>query len=714
MCSTHGSICTGIVASPNWYGQAGYPPYFTRSTSENCPQKYSLSRCEQSAVMNDGSSNFTKDSFGAEVCTATADCLPTKQNCNDTLVCSDLIQLKDELMEGGHNIVCRHEKTYWSQNTGEKENCHVNNNCLDSEVKVTQRQLHPFGWESAKLFAEAFSEMGIPIGKTYSSPLTRCVEHAQVFSDEPNEELIELMYMAPWEEILELNNITEKIKVNTLKWQAYNLRNFAGKKPPSGKNNIIVTHGFNIKLSFGTAVDEGYCMVLKPEDSEPSLADSIGSLTVGNREFKFDNESFPVDAIARMSPESALLMQTCDDIRSDAIENDDDNLIASIDTDHNMKITQEEFIIAHGASLIQAHDAFDFISSVVIQPELLGKPTTDESASIELGQFYHINWGWREYLKTGGDISYPWRSILENTVGPLGGDSPESRVNAFKQANSVLSHLITALRDDEKYPSKAIMEERLINCDSNDVDSQYIANCSALFIDESGGSAYIPIGPGDGGAATLRGESIFSTPLAYPSQWKPDFHESRLLKVAKCLVSDDFIYISDLLKSMGCASPPTPEPTAAPSDLATSAPSDSPTKSPSLAPSDSRTQSPSSAPSDLRTISPIGITCAAENEKSRKCGRGKQGKDECCPGLVCHKIHQNRCVPSENTRCAIKGTVARKCGAGWAASRRCCGGLVCNFETHKCASPDKRQRWPDIIEDEIISLTFTESPTFAD
>merc|ERR1712157_572444 len=359
----------------------------------------------------------------------------------------------------------------------------------------------------------------------------------------------------------------------------------------------------------GTAVDEGYCMVLKPEDSEPSLADSIGSLIVGNRAFNFDNDSFPVDAIARMSPESALLMQTCDDVRSDAIENDDDNLIASIDTDHDMKITREEFIIAHDTPLIQAHDAFDFISSVVIQPELLGKPTTGESTSIELGQFFHINWGWREYFKTGGDISYPWRSILENTIGPLGGDLPESRVIAFKQANSVLSHLISALRDDAKYPSKAIMEERLINCDSNDIDSQYITNCSTqVFLDESGGSAYIPIGPGDGGAAALQGESILGTPLAYPSQWKPDFYDSKLVKVAKCLVSDNFIYLSDLLESMGCASPPTPEPTAAPCDSPTqspsSAPSDSPTKSPSSALSDSPTQSPSSALSDSPTQSP--------------------------------------------------------------------------------------------------------------
>ena len=52
--------------------------------------------------------------------------------------------------------------------------------------------------------------MGISIDKTFSSPFTRCAEHAQVFSDGSNEELIELMYMAPWQDILKLNNIIEK------------------------------------------------------------------------------------------------------------------------------------------------------------------------------------------------------------------------------------------------------------------------------------------------------------------------------------------------------------------------------------------------------------------------------------------------------------------------------------------------------------------------
>lgn len=42
--SSSASICSGPIASPNWYGVFGYPPFFTRDAPEKCPQKYSLSR----------------------------------------------------------------------------------------------------------------------------------------------------------------------------------------------------------------------------------------------------------------------------------------------------------------------------------------------------------------------------------------------------------------------------------------------------------------------------------------------------------------------------------------------------------------------------------------------------------------------------------------------------------------------------------------------
>jgi len=663
-----GSVCTGNNISPNWYGAVGYPPWFTNDSSENCPQKYSLSRCEQSAVMKDGTSNFTISDTGDEVCKPNGDCSPTKQNCNDTLVCSDLVQLKDELAQGGYNIICRHEKTYWSQYTGEAKNCHVNVNCLHPDVKATQRQLQPLGWQSAYNFAKAFREMGIPIDKTYSSPFSRCTEHAEVFSDEPNEPLIELLYMSVWKEILELNNITDIVQLNALKWQAYSIRNLAGKKPSLGKNTVMVTHGFNIKLAFGTAVDEGYCMVFKPEDSLPSLADSIGSYTVGNKVFNFANDSYPVDAIARMSPEAALAMQTCDDVRSDA-RNGGEGVLAEVDTDYDMKITKDEFTSAYGSSA-NAEDAFDFISSVVIQPELLGKSKNE--SLIELGQFFHINWGWREWFTTGGDVAYPWRSIIENTIGPLGGSTPESRVTAFKKSNFVLSSLITELKDDAKYPSKVEMEEKLIHCNVNQFYSMEINQCFAQV--SSGGEGYIPVGPADGGAGSLSDESIYGVSLAYPSKWEPgpDFYESRLLKVANCLVSESFVSLSSALESMGCES------------------------------TQAMTPSPTVLSNTPPTASPFHGSCATEYKRSRSCG-ARMGRRECCSGLVCD-TDTGLCVKDTSSTatysptvlsntpptaspfhrsCATEYEKSRSCGARL-GRRECCSGLVCDTDVGLC------------------------------
>uniref|UniRef100_A0A7S2EKX3 EF-hand domain-containing protein n=1 Tax=Ditylum brightwellii TaxID=49249 RepID=A0A7S2EKX3_9STRA len=553
-----GAICSGDNASSNWYGAVAYPPYFTRNAPEKCPQKYGLARCELSAVMKDGSSTFARsddNAGGEEVCTPNVDCFPTKHNCNDTLVCSDLVNLKDELANGGYNIVCRHEKTYWQQQTGEVKNCLLNANCMDPQIKDTQRQLQPMGWNDADAFATAFQEMGIPVDKTFSSPFTRCAQHADLFSDESNNKRLELLYLGSWREVLAVNNITAISVENAFKWQAYNLRNFAGKKPMAGTNNVMVTHGFNMMRGFGTAVDEGYCMVLKPDDTQPSLAESIGNLTVANQVFQFDSDSFPVDAIARMSPQSALHMQTCDDVRVDLSGSQDKtDVLALYDSNHDMKITRDEFISAHGEGGNSA-DAFDFIHSVFIQADTLGKPSDDDEASapsIELGRFFRLNWGWLEYLTSGGNIFYPWRVVLENTMGS-GGLTSSERVAAFRKANFVLTNLIVALTDQDKYPSKSEMEKKLVRCESNDnsESQEHLTSCfEEVFHTSTTSSKESTATSGD------TAESIFGYPLAYPSKWEPEngIYDSRSLEVVRCLVVQGSLTHSEISHAMGCNS----------------------------------------------------------------------------------------------------------------------------------------------------------------
>eukprot|EP00957_Ditylum_brightwellii_P191691 14593473-Ditylum_brightwellii.AAC.1 len=90
-------------------------------------------------------------------------------------------------------------------------------------------------------------------------------------------------------------------------------------------------------------------MVLKPDDTQPSLAELIGNLMVANQVFQFDSNSFPVDAIARMSPQSVVYMQTCDNVHIDLLGSQDKtDILALYDSNHDMKITKDEFISAHG------------------------------------------------------------------------------------------------------------------------------------------------------------------------------------------------------------------------------------------------------------------------------------------------------------------------------------------------------------------------------
>ena len=291
-------------------------------------------------------------------------------------------------------------------------------------------------------------------------------------------------------------------------------------------------------------------MILKPDDTEPSLAESIGSLTVANKVFKFDSDSFPVNAIARMSPQSAAHMQTCDDVRVNLSNTQDKtDVLALYDSNHDMKITKDEFISAHG-DMGNSADSFGFIQSVFVQADTLGKPRDEGSAapSIELGRFFRLNWGWREFLTSGGDISYPWRVVLENTMGS--GLTSDERVAAFKQANFVLSNLIVALKDQEKYPTKTEMEKKLITCESNDHESQRLVdNCfEKVFYAGSEKSSDI---------ASSSAESIFGFLLAYPSKWKPengDIYKSKSLQVARCLVVEGSLSYSDISAAMGCKS----------------------------------------------------------------------------------------------------------------------------------------------------------------
>merc|ERR1711902_98357 len=94
---------------------------------------------------------------------------------------------------------------------------------------------------------------------------------------------------------------------------------------------------------------------------------------------------------------------------------------------------------------------------------------------------------------------------------------------------------------------------------------------------------------------------------------------------------------------------------------------------------------------ELRSV--VESNCAADGGISYGCGASRKnplGKDNCCPGLVCHGIYFWRCVKEENKFCAGPTTFAKQCGSRWRhAVAHCCDGLVCGDKGYKrrCVKP---------------------------
>ena len=87
-------------------------------------------------------------------------------------------------------------------------------------------------------------------------------------------------------------------------------------------------------------------------------------------------------------------MQTCVDVRSEATDTTDaaalTDILSLYHTNHTMKITKDESASAKGG-LKNSEDAFNYISSMFIQPQVLGKTkdiTAASSIEIDGGSSY--------------------------------------------------------------------------------------------------------------------------------------------------------------------------------------------------------------------------------------------------------------------------------------------------------------------------------------
>jgi phosphohistidine phosphatase SixA len=128
------------------------------------------------------------------------------------------------LQRGGHVIYFRHADTgpaYMEQG-------------IDLARCDTQRNLNDNGREEAKLIGIAFRRMAIPLGQVRTSEFCRCRETAQLafgrFEVEPL-----------------LTGISRSPEAASRREQsAKALRKLLGAQPSAGKNDVLVSHGFNL------------------------------------------------------------------------------------------------------------------------------------------------------------------------------------------------------------------------------------------------------------------------------------------------------------------------------------------------------------------------------------------------------------------------------------------------------------------------------------
>src|SRR5262249_52572328 len=121
--------------------------------------------------------------------------------------------------------------------------------------EAKQRLLNDKGRAAAREWKEAFTKIGIPMGKVYSSKFQRAVETARLAFAEP----------------LTSSDVSEGglvVSPNENNRRTAALRKLAGTAPDPGTNTIIVTHKPNILDAFGKdwfEVKEGEASVFAPD-----------------------------------------------------------------------------------------------------------------------------------------------------------------------------------------------------------------------------------------------------------------------------------------------------------------------------------------------------------------------------------------------------------------------------------------------------------------
>jgi broad specificity phosphatase PhoE len=157
------------------------------------------------------------------------------------------------LRTGGFVVVVRHGATFSDQ---------ADTDPLNFDNIAAQRNLNEKGKALAKAFGDAIRQVGIPVGKVYTSKYNRAYETAVI---------------AGFKDIEKTADLTEGglvVSPNENNRRVEAFRKMLGTSPKPGTNTILITHKPNIVDSLGKDwfdVSEGEASVFRPENGSYAL-----------------------------------------------------------------------------------------------------------------------------------------------------------------------------------------------------------------------------------------------------------------------------------------------------------------------------------------------------------------------------------------------------------------------------------------------------------
>ena len=166
---------------------------------------------------------------------------------------ADNMEIARALRVGGLVIVVRHGATFPDQ---------ADTDPLNFENIAAQRNLNDKGKALAKAFGDSLRQVGIPVGKVYTSKYNRAYETAVVAGFKDIEKTAELTE----------GGLVVSPNENSRRIEAFH--KMLGTAPKPGTNTILITHKPNIVDALGKDwfdVKEGEASIFRPENGSYKL-----------------------------------------------------------------------------------------------------------------------------------------------------------------------------------------------------------------------------------------------------------------------------------------------------------------------------------------------------------------------------------------------------------------------------------------------------------